>query len=144
MKIEVSHHSITDGWKSIKPLVFVADEPKQEQKEVKKEKRKGKKKNNAPTISSKNFGSHLEPVKVKESQMLALAWRCRFLAAIQCYDFGVGDLLQFNFNITDFSYPNTLRLDCSSSDGIKVITPLRPVICLSQPLDLGEASIRLI
>ena len=77
MKVEISHHSITDGWKSVKPLVFVGDEPK-DTKEVKKEK-KGKKKKTASQITSKNFGSYLQPAKAKEAQILCLAWRCRYL-----------------------------------------------------------------
>jgi len=35
------------------------------------------------------------------------------------------------------------RLDCSKSDGVKVITPIRPIACLNQSLDLGETSFRM-
>ena len=35
------------------------------------------------------------------------------------------------------------RLDCSAAQGAKVITPIRPVMCLNQNLDLSDTAIRL-
>ena len=76
-KLEISHHACSDGgdFTCSKPLVFVMDEVKEET--VKKE---GKKKKKTPGLTNKNFGAHLQVSKVKSSEMLALAWRCRFLA----------------------------------------------------------------
>jgi len=77
VKIGVSHHQSDDGdWKSEKPLVFVLDEPVTEV--VKTEKSK-KRKKNAPQVTAKNFGGHLNISKIKDAEMLLLAWRCRFL-----------------------------------------------------------------
>lgn len=78
MKIEISHHDIKGGeFKNVKPLVFVVDEPKVE---VKNEGKKSRKKKVAGgTMNMKNFGSHLSIPKVKSSELLILAWRCRFL-----------------------------------------------------------------
>lgn len=39
---------------------------------------------------------------------------------------------------------NLLRLDASSGDGKKVITPIRPVAILGHNLDLREETVRLI
>ena len=37
-----------------------------------------------------------------------------------------------------------LRLDtANSAQGTKLITPIRPVVCLAQPLDVGESTVRL-
>lgn len=36
------------------------------------------------------------------------------------------------------------RLDASNNEGGKVLTPIRPVVCLKQNLDLGETSVRLV
>ena len=87
VKIEISHHQVDDNGevKSVKPLVFLVDEPptgNQGAGDVKKEKKRGKKKKAAaPVPTSKNFGGHLQICKVKNAQILVLAWRCRFLAA---------------------------------------------------------------
>lgn len=35
------------------------------------------------------------------------------------------------------------RLDCSAAQGAKVITPIRPVMCVNQNLDLSDTAIRL-
>ena len=77
VKIEISHHTLGDEWKNVKPLVFLVDEPKPEA--VKKEKDKKSKKKKGPSMTAKNFGAHLQLNKVKEAQILSLAWRCRFL-----------------------------------------------------------------
>lgn len=37
-----------------------------------------------------------------------------------------------------------MRLDSSNSDGTKVLTPIRPVMCLNQSMDLGETSVRIL
>ena len=84
VKIEVSHHTISQDaeWKNAKPLVFVADEVQVPRKPVAKEEKvpkKTKKPKKTPGITTKNFGSHLQIAKVKNSQILALAWRCRRL-----------------------------------------------------------------
>ena len=36
-----------------------------------------------------------------------------------------------------------IRLDCSSSNGLKTIVPIRPIGCLSGVLDLQEAHVRI-
>jgi len=88
VKIEISHHQLSDNGEltSVKPLVFLVDEPptgNQGAGDVKKEKKRGKKKKPAgpPVPTSKNFGGHLQISKVKNAQILVLAWRCRCLAA---------------------------------------------------------------
>ena len=82
VKIGVSHHQSDGGdWKCEKPLVFVLDEPLNEA--VKTEKGK-KKKKVVPQVTAKNFGGHLNISKIKDAEMLLLAWRCRFLDAHMC------------------------------------------------------------
>ena len=78
MKIELSHHE-RDGdgnFKSVKPLVFLMDEPVDDgqQDATKKEKEKKKKK---LVITSRNFGAFVSIPAVKSAENLVLAWRCR-------------------------------------------------------------------
>ena len=85
VKIEVSHHLLENGdLKSIKPLVFVVEEPPALNQDVKQEdgKKRRKKKHVPPAPTSKNFGGYLKIPKVKTSEILVVCWRCRFLATI--------------------------------------------------------------
>ena len=107
MKIEISHHQVGDNGEvtSVKPLVFLVDEPptgNQGAGEVKKEKKRGKKKKTAgpPAPTSKNFGGYLEICKVKNAQILLLAWRCRCLAASE-----VGEKISHKHTYSGYRFP---------------------------------------
>jgi hypothetical protein len=79
--VRISHHNLkkTDQtMNQTKELVFVLDPPPDEEQKKKKRKlKKGGKEAKESTVSVKNFGAHLNIPKVKNSQHLGLAWRCR-------------------------------------------------------------------
>lgn len=161
MKIGVSHHTC-DGdcgeWKCEKPLVFLLDDPAGKDVVKNEKQRKKQKKKSVPQITNKNFGTHLSISKIKDAEMLLLAWRCRFLDIFsKTRNFWEVTSDNFLFLINGLSlekdhlghlyfHPHAPRLDSSSSssDGVKVITPIRPVMCLSQKMDLGETSVRIL
>lgn len=92
VKVEVSHHAFSDGqWSCTKPLVFVMDDPPNG--EVKKEKTKKK----TVPITQKKFGSYLDIEKIKSSQVMVLAWRCRLLALHCAVHFFLGGWFLVNF-----------------------------------------------
>lgn len=75
--VKISHHSIGANAPAPtvdKPLVFVLDEPKEENEG----KKRGKKNKNTFQPSIKNFGSRVNINKFKSSSKMILAWRCRF------------------------------------------------------------------
>lgn len=78
--IQVSHHSFKDSkLTSVKELVFVMDDPKNDdEKPSKKSKAKGK--DSKPSVSIKNFGAHVDIGNIKQCSHLQPAWRCRIEA----------------------------------------------------------------
>ena len=87
MKIELSHHE-RDGdgnFKSVKPLVFVMDEPVDDGQQDATKKEKEKKKKKKPVITSRNFGAFVSIPAVKGADNLVLAWRCRPLGFFPLY-----------------------------------------------------------
>lgn len=77
--MEVSHHELQDGqWQSVKPLVFVLDEPKEEK--TKRERGKSQKNKGGPQMTIKNFGAWISVTKLKTcSDTVSIVWRCRSL-----------------------------------------------------------------
>lgn len=59
---------------SDKPLVFVLDQPKQDEK-----KRKSKGKKNKGGLKPQNFGSIVDISKLKDAKRFIVGWRARFL-----------------------------------------------------------------
>lgn len=65
---------------SLKPLVFLLDDPNKKEKsqQVKEEKKKGKKtKASQAAVTMKNFGAKASVSVFKSATNLQLAWRCR-------------------------------------------------------------------
>ena len=81
VKVRISHHTLKKSDQSIsqaKDLVFVLDPlADAEQTKKKRKLKKGGKDAKESTVSVKNFGAHLNIPKVKNSQHVGLAWRCR-------------------------------------------------------------------
>ena len=82
--MEVSHHKLHEGeFKNTSPLVFVMDDlPDPESEKVKKEK-KSKKSKTKDSITTRNFGAHVDVSKLKSAEHLSLAWRCRFFGVFK-------------------------------------------------------------
>ena len=148
MKLEVSHHEKVDGeWKCNKSLVFVCDAPPDEKDKVQvKRQKKDKKEKKAPGITQKNFGAFLSISKLKEVASFVVTWRCRFLGSqihtkIQKFDSHIVSLFETK------RYETMLllspRLDTSKGNGVKILVPIRPVVCLTSKLDVSEGSVRL-
>ena len=68
---------------------------------------------------------------------LALPVPCLYLKTNQLMSFWLLDVRLVAFCITH------RRLDSSNTSGIKVITPIRPILCLGQQMDVNEATLRL-
>ena len=139
--MEVSHHKLREeDWVSVKPLVFVMDNPPEEGSG----KKRGRNAKAGVQITMKNFGSWMSITKVKANQStLKLAWRVRLLDITTCSNhlFYILDFFsESRFYVLSL---NHLRLDCSSGDGTKVLTPIRPVAILGHDLDIGQETVRL-
>ncbi|CAL1136071.1 unnamed protein product [Cladocopium goreaui] len=143
VKLELSHHKMEDtDWVNNKSLVFVLDQPPQPQDPQKK---KGKKIKGTVQISAKNFGSWMSVTKLKTAgDTVNIAWRVRFPVFEQI----LPKLIQ-NVCLTNMMpkkcicFLRCLRLDASNSNGIKVITPIRPILVLAHQHDLNETTLRL-
>ena len=149
-KLEVSHHKLQDDkCTNVKPIVFIMDDPPQPK--VKKQ----KKTKDSVSITTKNFGSWINVSKIKTcSDTFKIGWRCRFLD--NCFVFGLErisvslDFMNIYWGLIHTSsickrfpiFP-CCRLDCSSTEGLKVITPLRPILCLGTQIDVKEETLRL-
>ena len=80
--MEVSHHKLKDeDWVSVKPLVFVMDNPPEEGSG----KKRGRNAKAGVQITMKNFGSWMSITKVKANEStLKPAWRVRLLDITIC------------------------------------------------------------
>ena len=141
VKVEVSHHAFSDGqWSCTKPLVFVMDDPPNG--EVKKEKTKKK----TVPITQKKSEATSTSIRSSPRRWWSLRGAAGFLRCIVlCIFFWAGGFWLISSNHY-FLGPDQIplpRLDCSAAQGAKVITPIRPVMCLNQNLDLSDTAIRL-
>lgn len=77
VKVNIAHHKVKVSDSTITPakdLVFILDDPADEQPA---KKRKKKKAVETPAATVKNFGNKLSIPKVKNSSKITIAWRCR-------------------------------------------------------------------
>ena len=154
MKLDVFHHKRgEDSIESIKKQVFLCDE----RKEVKQEPKRGRKPAEpAPCLAMehvlassafgrsshatslevwtiRNFGSTLDLSASKSTDKLEIGWRCRPL------DFSLHETNSVAIT------RDLIRIDANNSEGVKTITPIRPIACLSGSLTLpqGDQVIRM-
>lgn len=84
VKLAITHHTVTAAANdslmvtSDKPLVFVLDQPKQDDGKRRKSKSK-KNKGDKGGLKAQNFGSVVDISKMKDAKRFVVGWRARLL-----------------------------------------------------------------